>query len=136
MLIKEKCFLVENFPDIQKNIFYVWKTPLIMEKIFLVEKFPESLKTFLIMENFLHVENFLDNWKVSAYGILPWSWKSLWLWKTFLIMEKSLFVERIFNQVFWKWKTEAYWRLLPTSKMESFAGTTFNCKLLLESAPS
>ena len=49
-------------------------------------------------ENYLLVENFLDEGKIFICGKLPWWRKNICLWETSLIKEKCLFVENVLDE--------------------------------------
>ena len=84
------------------------------------------------------VEKFIDCWEVIVSGKCPWLWRSFCLWKTFLIGEKSLFVEKLFyyGKRLYSWKTSLIMeKYLPVEDFFN-RGKVFSCeKTFLDQSP-
>ena len=72
-----------------ENIFWLLKIFLIMEKVLSVESFLDQ-GIFFFWKASLFVENFFDHGQIYVCKKLPWSWKNVCLWKTFLTTEKII----------------------------------------------
>ena len=100
--MNEKPWVVETFLD-ERNIFAWGKFSWWNKNLGLWKKAYLIKQNSLLVENFLNKgkilacgEKFLDNEKIFACGKLPWWQKNFCLWKTFFMKENSWLVEKLF----------------------------------------